>query len=150
WQKRIFNDAVAKLDESEQYETRKQAFETLRFLGTAEATRELVKRMQGQDSGVFDYVCMLGVISSPERSVARTALEEALADPDHAIESIFLNTLRTVSSDNNAVSYANWREAQQRVLEQLLAALPAKRGKALSISLSTALNEAWNLNALPQ
>lgn len=155
WQKRIFNEAVAKLDaappresnQSEQYETaRRQALETLRFLGTAEATRELVKRMRGQDSGGLDYVCMLGIISSPERSVARTALEEALADPDHPIDNNFLYTLRTVSSDTNA----NWREAQQRVLEQLLTTLSAKRGKALSVSLSTALSEAWDLNALPQ
>jgi len=155
WQKRIFNEAVAKLDaaspresnQSEQYETaRRQALETLRFLGTADATRELVKRMQGEGGGGLDYVCMLGVISSPERSVARTALEEALADPDRPIDSNFLYTLRTVSSDTNT----NWREAQQRVLEQLLATLPAKRGKALSISLSTALNQAWDLDALPQ
>ena len=103
WQKRIFNDAVAKLDaplpresnESEVYETRRPALERLRFLGTADATRELVKRMRGQDHG--DYICMLGVISSPERSVARTALEEALADPDHPIDGNFLYTLRTVS-----------------------------------------------------
>ena len=154
WQKRIFNDAVAKLDapfpresnESEQYETRRPALETLRFLGTADATRELVKRMRGEDSGVLDHVCMLGVISSPERSVARTALEEALADPDHPIDGNFLYTLRTVSSDANA----NWRETNQRIVEQLVAVLPAKRGKALSTSLSTALNQAWDLNALPQ
>lgn len=157
WQKQIFNDAVAKLDaqlprdsnESDQTATRRQALETLRFLGTPEATRELVKRMRGEDSRSLDYVCMLGIISSPERSVARTALEEALADPAHAIDDTFVYTLSTVNSDNN-YNYANWREIQQRILEQLLAALPAKRGKALSTSLSTALNQAWNLNALPQ
>jgi hypothetical protein len=80
---------------------------------------------------------------------ARTALEEALADPDHAIDAIFLYALENGDSDNNAGN-ANWLETQQRVIEQLLAALPAKRGKALSISLSTALNQAWDLNALPQ
>jgi hypothetical protein len=157
WQKRIFNDAVAKLDaplprESNQFAqdvTRRQALETLRFLGTAEATRELVKRMRGHDSSGLDYVCMLGIISSPERAVARTALAEALADPEHPVDGNFLYTLRTVSSDTNA-SNVNWREIQQTVLEQLLAALPAKRGKALSVSLSTALNQAWDLNALPR
>ncbi|HZI48265.1 MAG TPA: HEAT repeat domain-containing protein [Pyrinomonadaceae bacterium] len=152
WQKRIFDEAVAKLDtpshqsnQYEQNETHKQALETLRFLGTAEATRELVKRMRGQARGSLEYICMLGIISSPKRAVARTALEEALADPDQGIGSTFLYTLRTVSSDNNA----NWKETSQRNLEQLLAALPAKRGQAFSISLSTALNEAWNVDALP-
>jgi hypothetical protein len=89
---------------------------------------------------------MLGLISSPERSVARSALEERLADPDHPIDSNFLYALRMISSDPN-VPNANWREAQQRVVEELFAALPSKRGKALSISLSTAVNEAWNGDA---
>jgi len=157
WQKRIFKDAVAKLDapypreadQAEKETARRRAFETLRFLGTADATREMVKRLRGEDSGGFDYICMLGIISSPERSVARTALEEALADPNHPVDGNFLYTLRNVSSDTT-VNNANWRDAQQRALEQLLAALPGKRGKALSISLSTALNQAWDLNALPQ
>ncbi len=158
WQKQTFKDAVAKLDApaprkpelTQQYEAaRRQAVETLRFLGTVDATREMVKRMRGENTDGVHYVYMLGVISSPERSVARTALEEAIADPDHPVDSTLLNALRTVISDNNS-SYASWREAQQRVVEQLLAALPAKRGNALSISLSTALNEAWNLDAVPQ
>jgi len=158
WQKRIFKTAVANLDVSapqkpeqrEQYETsRRQALETLRFLGTADAAREMAKRMRGEDSSGLDYICMLGLISSPERSVARTALEEALADPDHPIDGNFLYALRILNSDSNAVD-TNWRAAQQRAVEELVAALPAKRGKALSISLSTAVNQAWDLNAVPK
>jgi hypothetical protein len=155
WQKRTFDETVAKLDAShqsngsEQNDTYKQALQTLRFLGTADATRELVKRMGGQDGGRFDHDCMLGILSTPERAVARTALAEALADPDTAIESLFLYTLTRISPDYSA-DMANWRETEQRVLEQLLAVLPAKRGKALSVTLSTALNEAWNLDTLPQ
>src|SRR6266542_771409 len=158
WQKRIFKDAVANLDapaplKAEQMEeyaiSRRQAVETLRFLGTPDAVREMAKRMRGEDSSGLDHVYMLGLISSPERSVARTALEEALADPDHPIDINFLYALRMVNSDTNGTK-TNWREAQQRVVEELLAALPSKRGKALSISLSTALSQAWDLNALPQ
>ncbi|MDQ3666523.1 MAG: hypothetical protein M3410_08075 [Acidobacteriota bacterium] len=156
WQKRIFKDAVVNLDASAplkeqraQYATsRRQAVETLRFLGTPDAAREMAKRMRGEDSGL-DHICMLGLISSPERSAARTALEEALADPDHPIDTTFLYALRIVNSDTNAPD-ANWRDAQQRVFEELLAALPSKRGKALSISLSTAVSQAWDLNPLPQ
>jgi hypothetical protein len=158
WQKKVLRDAVAALDapapakvqQMEQYTaSRRQALETLRFLGSGDAARELAKRMRGEDSGGLDYICMLGLISSPERSVARSALEEALVDPNHPIDSNFLYALRMVSSDASAPN-ANWREAQQRVDEELFAALPAKRGKALSISLSTAVNEAWNGNAVPQ
>lgn len=158
WQKEVLRDAVAALDapapakqqQTEQYTaSRRQALETLRFLGSGDAARELAKRMRGEDSGGLDYICMLGLISSPERSVPRSALEEALADPDHPIDGNFLYALRMINSDPNAPN-ANWREAQQRVAEELFAALPGKRGKALSISLSTAVNEAWNGNAVPQ
>lgn len=158
WQKRIFKDAVANLDapaplkaeQIDQYATsRRQALETLRFLGTVDAVREMAKRLRGEDSDGLDHVCMLGLISSPDRSVARTALEEALVDPDHHVNGNFLYALRMVNSDANATN-ANWRETQQRVVEQLIAALPVKRGKALSVSLSTATNQAWDLNLLPQ
>ena len=109
WQKRIFKDAVTRLDapaplkaeQMEQYATaRRQAVETLRFLGTVDAVREMAKRLRGEDKGL-DYIYMLGLISSPERSVARTALEEALADPDHPVGANFLHALRTVNSDTN-------------------------------------------------
>src|SRR2546428_8824593 len=134
----------------EKYTTsRRQAIETLRFLGSADATRELAKRMRGENSEGLDYICMLGLISSPERAVARSALEEALADPDHPIDSNFLYTLRMVNSDPGVVN-TNWREENQRAVEQLVAALPVKRGSALSISLATALAQAWDLDALPK
>ena len=158
WQKQVFSDAVKNLDQPastkpeqmEQYATvRRQAMETLRFLGTADAAREMVKRMRGEDSSGLDHICMLGLISTPELAAARSALQEALADPDHPISGIFLYTLRMVNSEPGN-SYANWREGQQRALEQLVAAMSAKRGKALSISLSTAVNQDWNSTPLPK
>lgn len=158
WQKQVFSDAVTNLDkpaptkpeQMEQYKTtRRQAIETLRFLGTADAAREMVKRMRGEDSDGLNYICMLGLISTPEPAAARSALEEALADPDQPIDGTFFYTLRMVYSAPGA-TYANWREGQQRALEQLIPALSAKRGKALSISLSTAVNEAWNSTSLPK
>jgi hypothetical protein len=158
WQKRIFKDAVAtlnapaplKAEQIEQYVTsRRQAVETLRFLGNVDAVREMAKRLRGENSSELDHLCMLGLISSPDRSVARTALEEALADPDHPVDTNFLGALRMLNSDTNALN-ADWQETQQRVVEELIAALPGKRGKALSISLSTAASQAWDLNALPK
>ncbi|HZE70173.1 MAG TPA: hypothetical protein VE135_11695 [Pyrinomonadaceae bacterium] len=158
WQKQVFSQAVASLDVPvptkiqlmDQYTaSRRQALETLRFLGTADATRQLAKRMRGESSDGLDYVCMLGLISSPERMVARSALEQALADPNHPIDGNFLYTLRMVDTPSGTVK-TNWREDQQRVVEALVAALPNKQGKALSISLNTVMNEAWNGNTLPQ
>ena len=158
WQKRVFSEAVRELDkpgpanpeEMEQHTTaRRQAMETLRFLGTAGAVREMAKRMRGEDSGVLDNIASLALTSTPERVAARTALEEALADPDHPIDGRFLYTLRMVNSEPGATN-ENYREGQQRVVEELIAALNTKRGKALSVSLSTAVNEAWNSIALPK
>lgn len=159
WQKRILNEAVAALEAraptsgqqmtQEDTASRRKALETLRFLGTADATRELAKRLRDEDSGGLDYLCQLGLIASPERAVARLALEEALADPDRPINSTFLYTLRMVRSDSTATD-AERLEVQQKIIEELILALPNKRGKALSISLSTAVHEAWNGNALPQ
>jgi hypothetical protein len=145
WQKLAFNNAVATLDQPaptkpqdlEKYaKSRRRALETLRFLGTADATRELAKRMRGEDSGSLDSICMLGLISSPEREAARGALERELVEPDHPISDNFLYTLRTINSDTKDPNQ-DWREAQRKAVEALIAALPAKRGNALSISLST-------------
>lgn len=158
WQKRALSEAVkildkpdpAKPEEREQYTAaRRQAIETLRFLGTADAAREMAKRMRGEDSGGLNYICSLGLISTPERAVAQSALEEALADPDQPIDAIFLSTLRMVYTDPGATN-ANWQENQQRAVEKLIAALNTKRGKAFSVSLSTAVNNAWNSVALPK
>jgi hypothetical protein len=160
WQKQVLREAVATLDVSapakaqpekmEQYTaSRRRAFQTLRFLGTADSIRELAKRMRAEDSGGLDYICMLGLISSPERDVARTALEAELADPDHPIDGNFLYALRMVSLEGATLN-ANSQEAQQRVVEELIAALPIKRGKSLTISLNTAVGEAWNGNGVPK
>jgi hypothetical protein len=157
WQKRVFSEAVEKLNApaparppTQQYSnTRREAVETLRFLGTADAAREMVKLMRGEDQTGLDYICSLGLISSPERAVVRSALEEAFADPDHPVDTNFLYTVRMVDTDPETPP-ANWRADQQRMVEKLIAALPNKRGKALSISLSTAVKEAWNGEALPK
>lgn len=158
WQKQVFREAVTNLDkpaptkpeEMQQYEAaRRQSIETLRFLGTADAARELVKRMRGDDPGGLDYICSLGLLSTPERAAARSAMEEALADPDYPVHGGFLYTLRTLYTEPGAAN-TNWREGQQRAVEQLIATLSTKRGKALSISLSTAVSEAWNAEALPK
>jgi hypothetical protein len=158
WQSRVLREAVAVLDapapakhpEREKYTaSRRQAIETLRFLGSAGATRELARRMRDEDSDGLDYLCMLGLISSPEREAARDALEEALADPDRAIGGSFLYALQMINSEPGAGN-TNWQTERQRAFEKLVAALPAKRGKTLSISLSAAVSEAWNGNVLPR
>jgi hypothetical protein len=154
WQKQTFKDAVTKLavksgNWQEDVATRRQAAETLRFLGTDDAVSEMATRMRGENSGELDYIFMLGLIATPDRSVARAALAEALADSNHPIDHTFLYTLSVLKAEPGAVN-ANSLADQQRSIEDLVAALSNKRGKALSASLSTAVNAAWNANSLPQ
>ena len=126
--------------------SKRAALETLRFLGTAESIRELTRRMRGEDQGGLDYICMLGVAYSPLPDVARTAVREALADPNHPITQNFLYMMRMLTPEDRAASMnrEHWREEQRQTLEELIAVLPRKTGKALTVSLSTAVNEAWN------
>lgn len=156
WQKRVFTEAVQTLDkpaplkaeQMEQYGTaRRKAMLALRFLGTADAAREMVKRLRGDNSEGLNYICLLGLKSTPERAAAQSAFEEALADPDHPIDGLFLSALRTINSDPDTTS-PNWGDGHERAVEQLIAALNIKRGKALSISLNTAVNQAWDSNAM--
>jgi len=156
WQDMTLRTAVAILDKApadkEQDQEagmmeRTKALETVRFLGTADAAKELAKRLRGESSGGLDYICMLGLIASPEREAVKNALEHELADPDHPISDAFMSALRRV---NEVPADQDWREEQGKAVEQLIAALPAKRGKALTVSLSTALNEAWNSGGIPK
>jgi hypothetical protein len=156
WQEATQSGAVAILDPTspsepqnkERYITsRRQALETLRFLGTAEAANELAKRLRGEDADGLDYVCMLGLISSPEVETVKSALEKELANPDHPISQTFISTLRTVNADPTD---HDLRGTQRKAVEELLTVLPAKRGKALTVSLSTAANEAWNSGDIPK
>lgn len=158
WQKQVFQEAVTILEkpappkpgEREQYATaRRQAMATLRFLGTADAAREMARRLRGEDHDGLDHIGSFGLISTPERAAARSALQEALTDPDHPVTGTVFYTLRMVYTEPGAAN-ANWREGQQRALEELIPALSTKRGKALTISLSTAVNEAWNSTTLPK
>ncbi len=154
WQKRTYRNAVAALnspnsnDERADIKAREKAFATLRFLGTPEATRELAQRLRGEARGGTDFTCYIGLVTSPERAEARAALGDALSDPDHPIGETFLNALSKTRSadDTTGTEYAD----RKRALESLVGALPKKRGKGFTISLSTALFGAWNSKALPQ
>ncbi|MDP9267165.1 MAG: hypothetical protein M3P27_02425 [Acidobacteriota bacterium] len=156
WQKSVLNRADATLAErpptnpaeiDAYVRSRRTALEALRFLGTRDAIRELAKRMPEEELGGLEWVCLLGLVGAPDRAFARAALEDSLRDPDHAINGNFLYALRTLNSPPGEVE--DWREIQRKVVEQLISTLSTKRGKALSVSLGTAVNEAWNGAPLP-
>ena len=161
WQMQVFKQAVADLDDPDPHDpalpeqnakSKRAALETLRFLGTPESIRELTRRMRGESQGGLDYICMLGVAYSPLPDVARSAVQEALTDPNHPIAQNFLYMMRTLDPNNraSAMDAQHWRDERRRTLEELIAVLPKKQGKALAVSLSTAVNEAWDVPDLPK
>jgi|HubBroStandDraft_6_1064221.scaffolds.fasta_scaffold41430_3 hypothetical protein len=157
WQTEVLTNAVVALNEppskpedrEKDAKARRQALETLRFLGTPDATAELARRFRGEDNGGLDYVCMLGLISSPDPDVARRALEHELEEPDHPISDNFFYALQTLAAGGTAPNQ-DWKKDERQVLEALVSALPAKRGKALTVSLTTAVNKAWNGAEIPE
>ena len=150
WEKQVFDEAVATLKSKSAANTAdiddspaRRAFETLRFLGTPEATRELVRQMRGERDR-FDSTCFFGVIASPHRSVAREALEAALTDPDHPVGDNLLGALAFITRrDEPAAGDFERTENERRVLAKLVEALPNKRREAARVSLYTALDRAW-------
>jgi hypothetical protein len=149
WEKRVYDEAVMTLatrssmkPEDEDNSPSYRALETLRFLGTPEATRQLANQLRGESRGNLDFVCYIGLVTSPEQAVAREALEEVLADPDRPIDDTLLDTLISLERDNAnpAVTSA---EEEQKALEKVVAALPKKRDKALRVSLYAVLDHVW-------
>lgn len=141
-ERQALNEAIAKLNAPRPLKrattqgsfqaSRLEAAETLRFLGTADAVRELVRQLGIENSGI-PSTCFFGIISSPERAVASEALAEALAAPDYPITDDFLNTLQWIDR----------KESARDTLAKVVRALPNKRGPAARVTLYTIINDVW-------
>jgi hypothetical protein len=149
WEKRTYEQAVATLKDpssEKKDETGSslalRALETLRFLGTPDATRELANQLRADDPRRGDFDCYIGLITSPEREVARQALEEALADPNRPIFDTLLDALVWLETDGKKHD-ANSTEGKRKVLERAADALAHKRGESLRVSLYPLLNQIW-------
>jgi hypothetical protein len=147
WEKRVCDEAVATLkslsalqkDVSEDSPAH-HAWETLRFLGTAEAARALANQLGGEHG--CQSTCYFGLVYSPERAVAREALEQALAEPDRPIDLTFLDTLIDIEQGDTKDEAAA-RKDEQKVLQDVARVLPEKRGDALLVSLYSLLDHFW-------
>jgi hypothetical protein len=150
WERRVFSDAVAKLKAAESANrknrdrfnpARLEAAETLRFLGTADAVRELVRQM-GDENSQIQGSCFFGVIASPDRALAREALAEALAAPDFPITENFFDALQEVEP-NESGRDSKSKETQRTIFAKVVDALPNKRDAALRVTLYTILHDVW-------
>jgi hypothetical protein len=136
WEKRVYDEAVTALKKAspKDFDDRNpaafRAIETLRFLGTADATRELAKQICGSASKNND--CYLGLIASPERAAAREAFGQVLSDPDIPVTH---NAISVMQEIEGLEDLEHRREEETKVLEKIVDALPNKKGGALSTSL---------------
>jgi hypothetical protein len=134
-------------------EERTRSARILRFLDSEAAARELARRYWSEEQEV-GWDLMLGLWSSPYRSIAIEAMRAAIADPDHPVTRYFVDTLvrlemqsdpmlrfpqiGTLSvKDYRNATEANWKERQRRANEYMAQAdrvLGAKRGMAAALT----------------
>jgi hypothetical protein len=152
WQRQVLNDLVAKLNapESEPPKYQKHAdpdaprrdlADTLRFLGTADAVREMVQQLRHDDRRI-NHSYFFGIIAFPDRTVPREALAQALTDPDFPITETFLDALQFVERTSKTGD-ATAEEDEQRAIAKAVQALPNKRNAAARVTLDTILDSAW-------
>ena len=122
-------------------ESRYLAFRELRFLGSPDATRELARHISDDERGVSS-LCLFGLIGSSNRMAVLEELKKLLADPDFPVSANFLMAMSILPLDPNGSPEdllkqrsANMKAAQN----ELVNALPKKKGKALDESLNTAM-----------
>ena len=121
----------------------------LRYLGSEEAARELARRLRGEDSHA-DWDCMFGLIGSPHRETGLQEMNKLLEDPEFAVSDLFLITISILplKPEEPPDSLRTQRDESLKAFRQkLVGALSHKSGKALAISLDTAL--AGNTSNLP-
>jgi hypothetical protein len=162
WSKQTTAQAASVLDSRDRSADRRSACRVLRFLGTEEAVRELVKRLDGRDadSGCeFEYD--FGLRSTPHRALAVAEMERQLGAPEQPVTTEFINVLAFLSfmqqnvaplppypeqGDEDAVKlwriaydrrWAVYNETLKRYAERLAAAVFAKEKAARAVSLET-------------
>lgn len=120
---------------------RTAALAALRYLGTADAAREMAGLFRSADSNT-EFQCMFGLIGSPSRADGLREMKRLLAVPDFPVDERFLSTMSLLSLDPDASSeeLSNRREENLNQLgDELLRVLPQKTGVALAVSTNTAL-----------
>ncbi len=163
WQEETLKRAVATLDghrpsgkktslAADRMQEAQTALKTVRYLGTAEAAKELARRFRGEDTHA-DFECMFGLIGSLHRDVALSEMQRLLNDPDHPVSSTFLYALTILMRSRNQspeTAFEEDRINRATVQRELLAAVSQKRGKALALTLNTVLETGGSEDGKPK
>jgi len=147
WQQAQLQNALAELSKpptawmTPMSEARYLAVRQLRYLGSAEAARELARHLRGEENPA-DWNYMFGLIGSPNRKAGLEEMRKLLADPDFPVTGVFLEAMSILplSSTEPPESLRNQREANLKAVRaELLDLAPTKRNNALPASLDTVL-----------
>ena len=119
----------------------KRAAATLRYLGTPEAAREMASRIDDKRVG-FEF--RLGLASTPAREAALDKLQALFSDPDFPVSPDFLDvmSLVTLPAEESAQRSQERAQVEDRLRLKLTAELDKKRGKALTVSAFSIVEEA--------
>jgi hypothetical protein len=152
WQEETFKKAVATLNgngtpaanvntAAGREQDVNTALKTLRYLGTEEATKELVRQM-GKEDGHAEFECMFGLVGSPFHGVAISEMQRLLSDSDFPVSSSFVHALAILMRNQNEpleTVMAEDRKNREIIRSELLGAIAQKRGNAKALTLNTLL-----------
>ena len=148
WQKETLETALEKLAKQPRgpvlgntLEAARNGATILRYLGTPGAAKEMASRLNDPDTQ-FEF--RLGLASTPAREAALATFEQLLHDPSFPVNNAFLSTMPLVALPTDVtVNRPQRREQLENKFEQeLLTALPTKRGNALAVSAYTIVERA--------
>jgi hypothetical protein len=128
---------------------RTQAIKTLRYLGTADAARDMAGRIDGGNS---DWEFEAGLLGSPARSAGFEEMKRLLVKPDFPVTGRFLSTMSVLALPDNASDNvpAQREQAEAGFRQDLISALKQKQGAALAVSANSIVeNAAIHASPLP-
>jgi hypothetical protein len=118
------------------------AIERLRHLDTPESTKELSRRLRGENV-LIDRECLQGLLTSPAREIAIVEVNGLLGQPDFPVSERFLDALcwLLVNYDpqRGPQPGSEYQKTMATARRQLTNQLAKKTGYALAISLGTLL-----------
>lgn len=120
---------------------RAHAIKTLRYLGSANAAREMAHRLTGSDS---DWDFEAGLAGSPDRSAGLEEMKKLLVDPSFPVTGRFLSTMSVLTLPEGSVDNvaAQRQQAEAELRQELISAMGQKRGTARAVSNSTIVEDA--------
>ena len=137
WQEQTLRNAVAVLDGTgsfadlswPQSNARWRAVDTLRYLGTPAAAREMVRWLKSDDL-TSSAAVLRGLVASPAREPVLDQMKALLVDPDFKVDDHFLCAISYVAlgPDRSAQTKDQLQALAANFRNQLRSALKTKRG----------------------